>query len=57
MLMAGIYGLSRMAGLPTPSKLRVTGYISDILKFVDEDDSGSVDYLELKDYVDSNMEI
>ena len=40
MLQASIYGLCKMAGLPSPAKLRVTGYISDIFKFIDEDGSG-----------------
>ena len=57
MLQASIYGLCKIAGLPSPSKLRVTGYVSDIFKFIDKDGSGLVDYLEFKDYIDSNMEI
>ena len=40
LLQASIYGLCKLAGLPAPSKLRVTDYISEMFKYIDEDGSG-----------------
>ena len=52
-----IYGLARLAGLPIPTKPRVNEYLSEMLRHIDEDGSGSVEYTELKAFVDNNMEI
>ena len=57
LLQCTIYGLSKLAGLPYPNKIRVTEYISDMFRYIDEDGSGQVEYNELKAYIDSNMEI
>ena len=57
LIQCSIYGLTRLAGLPSPSKLIVTEYISDLFKHIDEDGSGQVEYNELKNYVDDSMEI
>ena len=48
LLQCTIYGLSKLAGLPYPNKIRVTEYISDMFRFIDEDGSGQVEYNELK---------
>ena len=52
-----IYGLTKLAGLPSPQKSRVTTFISDVFHEIDADGSGVVDYQELKDYIDNSMEI
>ena len=57
LLQCTIYGLTKLAGLPSPNKIRVTEYISDMFKYIDEDGSGQVEYNELKDFIDNNMEI
>lgn len=40
MIQSTIYGLTKLAGLPTPSKIRVTEFISELFKQIDEDGSG-----------------
>lgn len=57
MLQSSIFGLCKLAGLPSPSKIGVTEYISDMFKFIDEDGSGQVEYLELKEFIDNDMDI
>lgn len=57
LLQSSIYGLVKLAGLPLPSKIRVTEFITEIFKQIDEDGSGQVEYQEFKDYIDTNMEI
>ena len=57
LLQSTIYGLTKLAGLPQPAKVRVTEYISDLFKYIDEDGSGQVEYNELKDFIDNNMDI
>ena len=37
--------------------MQVTEYISDIFKVIDSDGSGQVDYSELKEFIDDDMDI
>lgn len=52
LLTCTIYGLSKLAGLPSPNKMLVSEYVVDMFKYIDADGSGQVEYDELKDYVD-----
>ena len=44
LLQATIYGLTKLAGIPAPSKTKVTDYITEIFNEIDEDGSGVVEY-------------
>lgn len=57
LLTATIYGLTKLAGIPSPSKLKVSDYITEVFYEIDEDASGFVEYEELKAYVDHSREI
>ena len=57
LLSATVFGLCKLAGLPSPTKLKVSEYISEMFKHIDADGSGVVEYQELKDFIDDSMEI
>ena len=57
LLQATIYGLTKLAGIPSPPKTKVADFIANMFSEIDEDGSGVVEYDELKSYIDNSMEI
>ena len=57
LLQSTINGLTKLADIPPPNKTTVGHYITEVFYEVDEDGSGVVEYDELKDFVDNNMEM
>ena len=57
LLLATIYGLTKLAGIPVPIKAKVGEFIGIVFNEIDSDGSGVVEFNELKVYVDNSMEI
>ena len=54
---AAIFGLCKICGIPEPSKLKVSKFISDQFVIVDSDGSGFIEYEEYLEWINQSSEI
>lgn len=54
---AALYGLCKTVGIPAPSKVVISKFISDQFAIVDADGNGMIDFEEFEDWISGSAEI
>ena len=54
---AALYGLCKTVGIPPPSKLVISKFISDQFAIVDADSNGTIDFEEFESWISGSSEI
>lgn len=54
---ASIFGLCKAVGIPEPTKMQVSKFVSDQYHIVDNDGSGQIELEEFEKWLNDSMEI